>query len=416
MQVRGIPAVERETAEEVNGFGFLSFLKKIDLAAPSDGVLENLYYREGDFIGRGNIAAVLKNPQISLAVRRAENSFSQSEAALNLALARLLEGEFQAEARLLENEKARAELEEEWKALEEQKRKHRSEDALFEAGGISFEAILDGRFALEAAEARCGLMEKELEIRRIGMREEDLAAAGIPRPRNKEDLRRALIGLITAGLRAEKEAAEANLSAAGKELESSRLLESELIIRSPGAGVIGARYFEEGERVKGEDKILTLIDAGSLYAIFSVPEAEALKLSKGMSARVSLDGTGGVYSGKVDLVSPQADSQSFTFAVRVLLPADREGLLKPGMFARINIPLEEKQKITIIPEAALKDKKENRGTVFTIKGNTLSERGVGLGRILGNEREILSGLAPGEVVVLRPGAALQDGIYVSTVD
>jgi RND family efflux transporter MFP subunit len=135
-----------------------------------------------------------------------------------------------------------------------------------------------------------------------------------------------------------------------------------------------------------------------------------------MAAKVSLDGTGGVYDGKVDLISPQADSQSFTFTVRVLIPAGRDGLLKPGMFARITIPLEEKQKIVAIPEAALRDKRENRGTVFTINGNTLSERSVDLGRILGEEREIISGLAPGEVVVLRPDAALQDGIYVSVAD
>jgi membrane fusion protein (multidrug efflux system) len=100
----------------------------------------------------------------------------------------------------------------------------------------------------------------------------------------------------------------------------------------------------------------------------------------------------------------------------VLLPADKEGLLKPGMFARVKISLEEKQKIIFIPEAALKDKKENQGTVFTVKSNTLSERNVVLGRLLGDEREIISGLAPGEVVVLRPIAALQDGVYVSVAD
>jgi multidrug efflux pump subunit AcrA (membrane-fusion protein) len=414
--VRGVPVVLRESAGEVSGFGFLSFLKKVDLAVPSPGVLAALYYREGDFVRRGSTAAVLKNPQINLAVRRAGDAFSQAASALNLAEARLLEGEFQAEARLLENEKAQAELEEERRALEEQRRKHLSEEALFEVGGISAEAIRDSRFAMETAEGRYRLMEKELEIRRVGLREEDLRAAGIPVPDNGEDLRRALIALAAAGLRAEKAAAEANLLAAEKELESAKLMEEELVIRSPGSGTVVARYFEEGERVQAEDKILTLIDTGSLYAIFSVPEAEALKLSRGMAARVSLDGTGGVYDGKVDLVSPQADSQSFTFTVRVLIPADREGLLKPGMFARAAIPLEEKQKIVIVPETALRDKRENRGTVFTINGSTLSERAVGLGRILGEEREITSGLAPGEVVVLRPDAALQDGIYVSIAE
>jgi multidrug efflux pump subunit AcrA (membrane-fusion protein) len=416
IRVRGVPVTLRESAGEVKGFGFLSFLKKIDLTVSADGVVETLNYREGDFIRRGNTVGMLDNPQINLAVRRAGDAFSQAQAALNLSRARLLEGEFQAEARLLENEKARMELKEEWRVLEEQRRKHLSEESLFEAGGISPEGIRDSRFAIETAEGRYRLMEKELEIRRIGLREEDLESAGIPLPDNEDDLRRALIDLATAGLKAETEAAEANLLAAEKELESTRLLEAELVLRSPGAGIVGARYLEEGERVKTGDKILTLIDTGSLYAIFSVPEADALRLSEGMAAKVSLDGTGGAYDGKVDLISPQADSQSLTFTVRVLLPADREGLLKPGMFARVAIPLEEKQKITVIPEAALRDKRENRGTVFTINGSTLSERGVGLGRILGEEREIISGLAPGEVVVLRPDAALQDGIYVSVAD
>jgi RND family efflux transporter MFP subunit len=158
------------------------------------------------------------------------------------------------------------------------------------------------------------------------------------------------------------------------------------------------------------------MDTQSLYAVFSVPEAEALKLSRGMSASVSMDGTGGIYYGTVDLVYPQADIQSFTFLVRVILPADDKNLLKPGMFARITISLEQAQIINLIPEHSLADKKNAQAKVFTIGNNILSERTVSLGRVFGDEREIISGLNTGEVIVLLPDSSLQDGTYVSVVN
>jgi RND family efflux transporter MFP subunit len=419
--VRVSAVTVREEADEVHGFGALSFLKKVDLAAASDAYLERLLYREGDSAPAGAVVAILKNPQISLAVLRAENTWAQSKAALDLCRARLQEGEFQAESQILSIARSEAELDQGRKTFAEQKRKHEASEALFAAGGLSQEAILESRFSLEAAGHQLMLMEKELEIRSVGFRETDLLSADFPAPNNEEERRSSLIKLATAGLRAEVEAAAASLEAAGQERESSRLLEEGLVIRTPAAGIVGARYFEEGERLRQEDKIMTIIDASSLYAVFSVREADAFRLRKGMAATVKLDGINSVCEGAVDLVSPQADSQSFTFFVRVLLPPssltqDAGGVkeaLKPGMFARISVSLGPPRKIVVIPEASLLSKTDKRGTVFTVSGNTLSEREVGLGESFGDDREIISGLAPGEVVVLRPDGNLREGIYVS---
>jgi multidrug efflux pump subunit AcrA (membrane-fusion protein) len=415
-QVKAAAVTSREIYDEVKGFGSLSFIKKVDISSPADAVMERLLKREGDFVNEGDIVSILSNPQITLSVRRAESTYSHALAARDLAVARLTEGELATEARILQNEKTKAELMLAHKALDEQQRKQESEEALYAAGGISEESIRDSRFRTESAEAQIVLMEKDLEIRSIGLREIDLLAAGIDVPGDAQKLRQALIFFATAGLRAELKAAEASLESSRRELESSRLLESSLIIRSPMKGIVGARYFEEGERIKREDKILTLMDTQSLYAVFSVPEAEALKLSRGMSASVSMDGTGGIYYGTVDLVYPQADIQSLTFLVRVILPSDSENILKPGMFARITISLDQSRIINLIPEHSLADKKNNQGRVFTISSNILSERMVSLGRVFGDEREIISGLNAGEVVVLLPDSSLQEGTYVSVVN
>jgi RND family efflux transporter MFP subunit len=427
--VQGAVVRAGEFPQEVNGFGTLSFLKKVDVAAPVDGVLGALYRREGDRVLRGEELAALENPQIRLAVGRAEQALAQAEAETELARARLLEAEFQSEARLLGIEKAEAELEEARRSYGEQDRKQRDQEILFRAGGVSEEMFRTGRFSLGSAEAQLGLMERELEIRRIGSRDRDLLAGGIPPPAEQAEGLAARIRLATAVPRAELRSAEARLEAAAKELESARVLEAGLRLTSPAAGIVAARYAEEGERIKGEDKILTLINTESLYAVFSVREADAFKLKKGMAARVTLDGAAGSYEGTVDLVAPQADAQSFTFPVRVLLPPEAlvpagdgegaegaEGNLRPGMFARVSVSLGPPRTAALVPESSLMNRRNGEALVFTVKGNTLTERRITLGESLGADWEISSGLVPGEVVVLRPDSGLRDGLYVALAD
>lgn len=414
--VKGAPAVVRELPDEAGGFGALSFLTKVDITAPQDGVIKRLNFREGDFASQGERMLLLENPQIKLAVERAENNFSQAQAACDLARFRLMEGEFQAEAQLLAIEKAEAELVQVKKKWGEDRRKHLNQEALFDAGGINTEAILAGRFSLDSEKEQILIMEKELEIRKIGCRDRDLLAAGMHVPSDEEELRRALVSLMTSSLRAEWGASLARLEATEKELSSARIALRELVVRSPTAGVVGARYFEEGERVKTGDKILTLMDTASLYAVFPLREKDALRIEKGMNALVRIDGTGEEREGKVDLVYPQADSQSLSFLVRVLLGAGGSGALKPGMFARVSVILGPPMRSVFIPESSVFNKKNSEGSVFVINGSALSERKLALGRTFGEEREITAGLAAGELVVLRPEGDLREGTYVSLAE
>jgi multidrug efflux pump subunit AcrA (membrane-fusion protein) len=414
-RVKGAAALIRELPEEAGGFGSLSFLTKVDIASPQDGRIKKLYFREGDFVPQGALVLGLENPQIKLAVERAENNYSQAGSACDLARSRLLEGEFQAEAQLLALEKAEAELLQVRRKYEEDRRKHLNQEALFEAGGIHTEAILVSRFSLDSEWEQILIMEKELDIRRIGCRDQDLLAAGFPVPADEAARRRSLILLMTSTLRAELGASLARLEAAEKELASTRLALEELSVKSSAAGVVGARYFEEGERVRTEDKILTLMDTASLYAIFPVREKDAMRIEKGMKAIVLIDGTGKTREGLVDLVYPQADSQSLSFLVRVLLLGDSSestGEIKPGMFARVTVILGPPRKIVCIPESALFNKTSGEGDVFVINGTFVSGRKLSLGQSIGDDREIISGLNAGELVVLRPDSDLREGEHV----
>ena len=417
-RVRIAAAEVQVMSEEVSGFGSLSYLTKVDIAASQDGTISSLNYREGTIVSRGAIIAELENPQIDLALGRAENAYSQAESALRLSRSRLLEGEFRAEAEILSIEKAKAELEQAQRILEEQQRKADDQEKLFAAGGLSEEAIRESRFSLSNAQEQLRLMERELDIRSVGLRDSDLRRAGLfPAAGFASELehRIALIRLSTAILRAETEAAQAQLEAAIKDLESMRIAKAELTIYSPAAGTVAARYLEVGERAKKEDRILTIIDTAALYVIFPLRESDALRLHNGMAARVSVDGTGEIYDGTVDIISPQADSQSFTFSVRVLLPEEivsTDDNLRPGMFARVRIQLGIESPVVLIPESAVVNRRDDQGTIFVINQNRTSERIVRFGELYDDKLEIFSGLAIGEVVVVKPDLSLKEGSYV----
>ena len=416
--VRVTSAVIREQPDEASGFGSLSFLTKVDITSPQDAVIKSLYFREGDYVRQKQIIILLENPQINLAVERSENNYSQALAARNLAASRLLEGVFQAEAQLLSLDKSSAELALARKKWEEDKRKHQNQEILFEAGGIHTEAILVGRFNLDSEWEQIQLMERDLEIRRIGCRDQDLVKAGIPIPLDASKKQDAFVSLITSSLKAELEAANARLEAAEKELTSANIALAELTIRCPASGIIGARYLEEGERVRPQDKILSLIDIASLYAIFPIREKDALRMEKGMTASVLIDGTGEIRDGVIDLIYPQADSQSLSFLVRVLLRnmSVTDNKLKPGMFTRVTVNLGPPKNAVFIPESSIFNQKNNEGSIFIVNGRSLTERKIIIGTIHGEECEITSGLNAGELVVLRPDPDLREGTNVSVLE
>ena len=423
-KINGASAFVRELPDEAGGFGSLSYLSKVDIAAPQEAVIKKLFFREGDSVRQGDTILLLENPQINLAVQRAENNYSQTLAARNLANSRLLEGTFQSEAQLLVLEKAEAELALAKRRWEEDRRKHLNQETLFEAGGIHTEAILVSRFSLDTEMEQLQLMERELEIRRIGCRDQDLVKAGIPVPFDENERRSALVKLLTSSLRAEMDAAVARLEAAEKELSSANIALAELTVRSPASGIVGGRYLEEGERVRPQDKILSLIDTASLYAIFPVREKDALRIEKGMTASVLIDGTGEMRSGVVDLIYPQADSQSLSFLVRVLLRdinKNNINKLKPGMFARVTVILGPPRKAIFVPESSILNRSTSsqtneEGSVFVINGTSLSQRKITLGASYGEDREITAGINAGELVVLRPDSSLREGSNVTLAD
>ena len=414
-EARTVKAVVVKTVvlpDEVSGFGSLSFLKKVDVSSPQEAVVVELPYREGDKVKSGAVIARLKNPQIELAVGRARNGVAQSEAAVALADAKLFEGRLAVESRLLSIEKAALELEQAMRELSESERKHAAQETLFRAGGVPEETIRSGRFSIASARVRIAQMEKDRDISLIGLRDEDLIARGIAVPKEESARMSAFARLATETLLAQKAAELASLGAARKELESARIALVELTLTAPVNGVVGARYLEIGERVKRDDKLVTLMDVDSLYAVAPIRESEAMRLTGGMRATVRVDAAGASYEGVVDLVSPVADAQSASFTVRVSI-RDPKGTLRPGMFARVSVVAGPPRRALVVPEGAIMDRSGDSGRVLVVIGGSLHEKKVTFGEAVEAGRVALSGLAEGDVVVEKPDPGFKEGDSVA---
>jgi multidrug efflux pump subunit AcrA (membrane-fusion protein) len=415
MSVRVAQAEIADKPNEVRGFGSLSFLKKNDISSRQDGEIAAIYYREGKEVRVGDILALLKNPRLSIAVEVAEQEFTQAETAYQLAKTRLLEGEFNAEAELLSLKRSEMELSEKTRYHGEQVRKFNQQKTLYTAGGVNEESVRGARFEIDAQAAQLELSALDIEIRKIGLRDKDLAAAGMPVSGDPDEKAKALIALSTSVLRIELKAAETSMEMAYNNLISARTAEAEMRIESPASGFIAVRNYETGEQVKKDDVLFTVLNTDSLYATIPVKESDAALVKKDMPALVKIESTGGEYKAKVDLVSPIADVQSFMFNVRVLIDGKElpeVSWAKPGMFAGVRIILGEPEKTVVIDDTAIINKTKNEGTVFAVQGQNVTMKPVTFGEILENKREIIHGLGKGELVVLKPAAGLKEGAYV----
>jgi multidrug efflux pump subunit AcrA (membrane-fusion protein) len=112
----------------------------------------------------------------------------------------------------------------------------------------------------------------------------------------------------------------------------------------------------------------------------------------------------------VDRVAPAGDPTSRTFQVELILD-NTDGRLRSGMFARA-IFARGSRPALMVPAAALIRRGGLTG-VYVVDGDGRARlRWLGLGRPQGDAVEALSGLTPGEAVVLGPPLGLADGVPV----
>lgn len=203
---------------------------------------------------------------------------------------------------------------------------------------------------------------------------------------------------------AELQAARAALQAMGVGSDEGMSAEddaSRFVLRSPIAGTVIARDVARGQVVNPSRPLFRVADLSRLWLTVHVYERDAVRVTPGTEARVTFSALPGRdFTGIITLVGRQVESNSKTIPVRVEI-ANEEGQLRPGMSSTAWLPVGDGGgKIVSVPTACLQ-RMQDGWYVFLPKEEGLFEmREVGRGRDLGGEVEIVSGLQPGDTVVV----------------
>ncbi len=190
---------------------------------------------------------------------------------------------------------------------------------------------------------------------------------------------------------------------------------AEATIRAPIAGTVTVRYIKLGKSLSPNNQAFEIKRNDSLEAILNVPEKELVKLKEGQEAVVRVDALDRrAFPGIVSRVAPEVDPASGTFRVTVLL-TNKDRLLKPGMFVRVDIRYDARENALLVTRDAVVTQRDE-STVFVVRDGTAARQVVQLGYSMGQEVEILTGLDAGDKVVTTGQGGLKDGAPVRIVN
>jgi RND family efflux transporter MFP subunit len=188
-----------------------------------------------------------------------------------------------------------------------------------------------------------------------------------------------LSGEIQAAIQGQKEAEAA--------LSYSKIV-------APISGRIVDRKAEPGNMATPGQPLLALYNPMSLLIEADVREAVATKLSLGQQLSVYIDSLNMHIPATISELVPAADPNAHSFIVKADIQFNEN--LRPGMFARLQIPIGEED-VILVPQA-LVESFGQLDRVWVVNDGQLSRRFVRLGEIHDDQVEVVSGLSQGEII------------------
>ncbi|RIA55737.1 efflux RND transporter periplasmic adaptor subunit [Dichotomicrobium thermohalophilum] len=206
---------------------------------------------------------------------------------------------------------------------------------------------------------------------------------------------------------AEMQSSEAKLALAKARLNKTK-------IRAPFSGIVGFREISVGAYVSAGTDLVRLVKTDPVEVSFRVPERFLGVLRRGQKITVRVDAfPDRGFSGEVFALDNVVDVNGRSIQVRARVP-NPDLLLRPGLFARVNLVTELRQDAVIVPEAAIVPTVEG-AYVYRVVDGKAKRTEVTVGRRMAGEVEIVDGLSAGETVIVAGQQKVRDGAPVQPV-
>ena len=200
-----------------------------------------------------------------------------------------------------------------------------------------------------------------------------------------------------------------DVAIAARRVQEERLVERAIV--APLDGILGPRVVSPGQYVIAGAPLGTLVDASKVKVNFRIPERQLMQVKHGQKGRIRVSAySERAFEGEVDLIAPEVDAATRTVGVRLIAP-NAEGLLKPGMCARIELVVATRNQALVVPEAALVPSLD-QFSVYTVENGVAHLRAVKIGNRLPSKAEIREGLLPGQEIVVSGTQKLVEGMKV----
>lgn len=214
------------------------------------------------------------------------------------------------------------------------------------------------------------------------------------------------------------QAARANISAGEANVRSLEEQAGFSRVVAPFAGTILTRGIDTGSLISAGSattvtQLFTIAQSGTVRVFTNVPQASAPAAMSARTAQVAFrELPGQAFVGAVTRTSNSIDPASRTLLTEIDLP-NASGKILPGMFATVFFDTQRSAPPILIPANALLVRTAGPQT-FVVDGKNIAHlRNLTLGRDFGTNTEVLTGLQPGDRVILSPGDEVSDGTKVN---
>jgi HlyD family secretion protein len=357
-------ATRRDLEVRVVATGRVQPVSTVVIAGKVAGQVVSLEVDDGDRVERGALLARLDDEQPAAAVEQAQAAVAEARARFE-------------RQRQVASEQSSAELRQARVSLRSAQRQLARIERLFQAGAATAQELDDARSAVLDARARVESAE---------------AQARSDEP-SGSDYRAAAASL---------EQAEARLAEAQARLADTR-------ITAPVAGEVLDAAIAAGDTVQPGQVLFELAERGSTFILTRPDEKNLRLLATGQKARVSADAfPNEQFEAVVHSIAPAVDEQRGTVEVELKVPEPPD-YLRTNMTVSVDILAAHKEDALVLPSAAVRGEDTGEPYVLQVRGNRVRRRGLELGVPGEGMVEVVSGLSPGDLVVLPEAGGVEPG-------
>jgi len=273
----------------------------------------------------------------------------------------------------------------------------------FANGGVAKKGDVLVRLDASSEEAQLKSAEADLELARSDLsRARDLAARNVVS-------------------KAELDSAESKFKQKEGAVNNMRSMIAKKEVLAPFDGQLGIRQVNVGQMITAGQQVVSLQALDPLYVDFAMPQQQLPKLSAGLEVRVLTDVVAGrEFAGKLTALNSSVDPVTRNVTLQATID-NQDHALRPGMFAKVEVILPEKEKTLVVPGTAVsyapfgdsvfvieKKKDEKTGK----ESQTIRQQFVRVGEARGDFVSITEGLKGNETIVSTGVFKLRNGMSV----